>query len=146
MGETANLLASSLPHGWDDGFNVKSICGCRLIFGSVPLSDLGMITHGFGKKALMDVDLADLIGATFVIGMSADLEKLRKLDLPVSAKRHRDYLAARELGLNAAAMWLRVCERTVPVDCRVKEKQMGCIVCSRESPPGLNQPNFRSTP
>jgi hypothetical protein len=111
MSETTNLLASSPPRGWDDGFTVKSICGCRLVFGSVPLSDIGMITHGFGKKALMDVDLADLIGASFVIGMSADLEKLRKLDLPVSAKRHRDYLAARERGLNAVATWLRIGER-----------------------------------
>jgi hypothetical protein len=111
MSETANLLPPALPHGWDHGFTVKSISGCRLVFGSVPLSDLGMITHGFGKKALMDVDLADLIGATYVIGMSADLEKLRRLDLPVSAKRHRDYLAAEGRGLNAVATWLRTGER-----------------------------------
>jgi hypothetical protein len=66
-----------------------------------------MLTHGFSKKALMATDIADLIGATFVIGEPTALDELRHMDLPVSAKRHADYLAATNLGLIAVAMWLR---------------------------------------
>ena len=52
----------------DEGFKIKTICGCRIVYGSVPLSSFAMLTHGFSKKALMATDIADLIGATFVIG------------------------------------------------------------------------------
>lgn len=93
------------------GFTIKSICGCRIVFGAVPASEFSMLTHGFSKKALMATDIANLIGASFVIGEPADLDDLRKMDLPVSEKRHADYLAARELGLHRVAMWLRKGER-----------------------------------
>lgn len=95
----------------DEGFTIKTICGCRVVYGSVPLSSFQMLSHGFSKKALMAMDIADLIGATYVIGEPAALDELRQLDLPVSAKRHADYLAAANLGLNAVAMWLRKGER-----------------------------------
>ena len=91
----------------DEGFKIKTICGCRIVYGSVPLSSFAMLTHGFSKKALMATDIADLIGATFVIGEPTALDELRHMDLPVSAKRHADYLAATNLGLIAVAMWLR---------------------------------------
>jgi hypothetical protein len=91
----------------NDGYTIKSKAGCRLVFGSVPVSDLSMLTHGYSKKALMATDIADLIGAAFVIGEPADLDALRKLDLPVSEKRQKDYLAAHNMGLISVAMWLR---------------------------------------
>lgn len=97
--------------GSRDGFTVKSICGCRVVFGPVPVSEFGMLTHGFSKKALMATDIADRIGATFVIGEPGDLAELRKLELPVSEKRHADYQVAYALGLPKAAMWLRIGER-----------------------------------
>ncbi len=101
----------SLGIGPGDGFVVKSMCGCRLVFGPVPASEFAMLTHGYSKKALMATDIADLIGATLVIGEPDDLEKLRKRDLQVSEKRHSDYLAATALGLHKVAMWLRKGER-----------------------------------
>lgn len=93
------------------GFTVKTICGCRVVYGPVPAKEFAMLAHGFSKKAQMAVDIADLIGATFVIGEPDDLADLRKLDLPVSVKRHNDYLAAHALGLDKVAMWLRKGER-----------------------------------
>lgn len=93
------------------GFTIKSIVGCRIVYGPIPASDFGMLAHGFSKKALMATDIADRLGATCVIGEPADLDELRKLDLPVSEKRHSDYLAAHQLGLYDVAMWLRVGER-----------------------------------
>lgn len=94
-----------------DSFSIKSICGCRIVYGPVPASEFGMLTHGFSKKALMATDIADRIGASFVIGEPAALEELRKMDLPVSEKRHADYLAAFDCGLHRVAMWLRTGER-----------------------------------
>jgi hypothetical protein len=95
----------------DNGFTIKTTCGCRIVFGEIPASQFAMLTHGFSKNALMATDIADRIGAVCVIGEPADLDELRKLDLPVSEKRHRDYLAAHKLGLNDVAMWLRTGER-----------------------------------
>lgn len=94
-----------------EGFTVKNICGCRIVFGSVPASDISMITHGFSKKALMAMDVADRIGATLVIGEPGDLDELRQRELPVSEKRHADYLAATHLELHKVAQWLRTGER-----------------------------------
>lgn len=93
------------------GFTVKNICGCRVVFGPISVSDFGMLTHGFSKKALMSADIADKIGASLVIGEPDDLDGLRQLGLPVSEKRHADYLAATHLGLHKVAMWLRTRER-----------------------------------
>ena len=97
--------------GHQAGFTIKNICGCRLVFGQMPMSEVGMLTHGFSKKALMATDIADRIGALFVIGEPDDLEELRQMDLPVSEKRQADYQAASQLGLPKVASWLRDGER-----------------------------------
>ncbi len=107
----SNGIKVQLGSAIHDSFSIKNICGCRLVYGSVPASEFGMLLHGFSKKALMAVDIADRIGASFVIGEPDDLDKLRKLDMPVSEKRHYDYLAANAIGLYDVAMWLRVGER-----------------------------------
>lgn len=97
----------------DKGFTIKNFLGCRLVFGMVPVSEFKMLTHGFSKKAVMAGDLANRIGATFVIGEPADIEKLSTMeDLPVSASRQRDYEAALSRGLpEAVAKWLRTGSR-----------------------------------
>lgn len=111
MSEGFTMQLGGIDGSGDDGFTIKTICGCRIVYGSIPMSSIQMLSHGFSKKALMAMDIADLIGATLVIGEPAALDELRQLDLPVSAKRHADYLAAANLGLNAVAMWLRRGER-----------------------------------
>lgn len=108
MSAGINMSSGGMP---GDGFTVKSMCGCRVVYGSVPASEFSMLTHGFSKKALMATDIADRIGAILVLGEPEDLEALRKLDLPVSEKRHRDYQAAIQMGLYDVAMWLRIGER-----------------------------------
>ena len=99
LGETSN------------GFTVKTMCGCRIVYGQIPLSDLGMLSHGFGPDALVAPDIADRIGAMLVIGEPENLEKLRRLDLPVSEKRQHDSLVAKNRGLDAVAAWLLTGER-----------------------------------
>lgn len=94
-----------------DGFKVKLMCGCRVVFGEIPISEFTMLTHGFSKKALMAADIADRIGASLVIGEPGNLEELRKVNLPVSGKRHADHQAATHLGLHKVALWLREGER-----------------------------------
>lgn len=111
MSEGITMRLGGIDGFGGEGFTIKTICGCRVVYGAVPISEFQMLSHGFSKKALMAMDIADLIGATYVIGEPAALDELRKLDLPVSAKRHADYLAAANRGLNAVAMWLRRGER-----------------------------------
>lgn len=107
----SDAFAMQFGPGPTTGFTIKNICGCRIIFGQVPASEIGMLTHGMSKKALMDTDIANKIGALFVIGEPDDLEELRKMDLPVSQERHADYLDASRLGLHKVASWLRTGER-----------------------------------
>ncbi|WP_321820816.1 MULTISPECIES: hypothetical protein [unclassified Burkholderia] len=103
------------------GFMVISVMGCRIIFGAMPASDIEMISCGFSKKALCDVDISTRIGATFVIGEPADLEVLRTMDLPISAARQAESSQARQTGNAAVAKWLAVGERGLSseVMCRV---------------------------
>lgn len=108
MSDGINMQFGGAPQ---HGFVVRNICRCRVVFGPIPMSDMSMLLHGFSKKALMATDIADRIGASLVLGEPDDLEELRKMDLPVSEKRHADYLAATELGLHKVAMWLRTGER-----------------------------------
>jgi hypothetical protein len=96
----------------EDGYTVKKIANCRIVFGQIPVSDLMMLTGGFSKKSVMDLSIASRIGATIVIGEPEDIEVLRGINLPVSAARQADYLAANELGIrNSVSLWLRNGER-----------------------------------
>lgn len=98
-------------NGEQSRFTVQNICGCRIVYGSIPASEMGMLTHGFSKNALMAVDIADRIGAVFVIGEPDDLEELRQMNLPISDKRRADHLAASQLDLPKVASWLADGER-----------------------------------
>lgn len=94
-----------------DGYTIKNICGCRVVFGLVPASDFHMLVTGYSDRARMATDIADKIGASFVIGEPDGLQALRQMDLPVSEARQADFLAATQLGLPAVAEWLRTGER-----------------------------------
>lgn len=80
MSKAQNFQSAEQPLSID--FTVKMLHGCRIVFGEIPVSALGMLTHGFSAKALMAIDIADRIGATLVIGEPEDLDKLREADLP----------------------------------------------------------------
>lgn len=95
----------------DDGYTIKRIAGCRVVFGQVPLSDLEMLAHGFSDKALMASDIADRIGAAIVMGEPEAIANLRLMDLPVSEKRQQDYQSAHGLKRADVARWLRDGER-----------------------------------
>lgn len=114
-------LAMQLGEPHPDGFSVRVVCGCRVVFGMIPASEFAMLAHGYSKKALMATDIADRIGATVVIGEPADLDELRKLELPVSDKRLRDYALAMSRGLEAVALWLRDGERGSPSNAMCKQ-------------------------
>lgn len=108
MSAQLNLKVGEIP---GDGYTIKRLCDCRIVYGSVPIDDFPMLAHGYSESAMMSFDIADMIGATVVVGEPDDLNELRKLDLPVSSKRHSDYLAAFERGLFDVAAWLRTGNR-----------------------------------
>lgn len=96
-----------------DGFTVKNIHGCRVVYGAIPVSEIGMLFHGFSKNAQIAIDIADRIGAALVIGEPEDLDGLRRMDLPMSAKRQADCRASNDAGLQKVAEWLGSGERGV---------------------------------
>lgn len=89
------------------GYNVQSIGRCRIVSGLVPINDFQMLMHGFSDEAVMSIDIANQIGATFVIGEPEDVKNLGQRDLPASADRKSDAEYARKLGLSDGVInWL----------------------------------------
>ncbi|NTU56304.1 MAG: hypothetical protein HGA79_08650 [Anaerolineales bacterium] len=77
------------------------------------MEDIAMLSHGFSKHAVIDVGIADRIGATIVIGEPDDTEALRTdQDLPVSPMREGQAKLAASKNLPASVInWLRTGER-----------------------------------
>lgn len=97
----------------EDGFTIATLGRCRIVRGSVPASDFAMLAHGFSSKAVMSSDLANLMGAAFVIGEPEDIEALRlRDDLPVSPIRRHEAAEALRLSLGeGVSNWLLRGER-----------------------------------
>lgn len=102
-----------LGRGQADGYTVQHIENCKIIWGRISIDDFAALATTMGENALMDAGLANRIGATFVCGLSADLERLKKHeDLPVSEDRLHDARQAVSMGMPAAVVsWLKYGER-----------------------------------
>lgn len=83
----------------NEGYTVKTVGGCTMVFGPVPMMDMAGLIKRAPKKAVMDIGLADRIGATIVFGLKEDLERLPVSELPISPKRLADAAAANAAGL-----------------------------------------------
>jgi hypothetical protein len=78
-----------------------------MVFGPVPMMDMVGLMKRAPKKAVMNIGLADRIGATLVFGLKEDLERLPVSELPISPKRLADAAAANAAGLPGAVQdWL----------------------------------------
>ncbi|MDD2742046.1 MAG: hypothetical protein PHV02_07225 [Rhodocyclaceae bacterium] len=109
-----------MQHTSQTNYSVHEMHGCRVIFGPVPMADLVSLTAKFGQNAVLAVDIADKIGASFVVGEPADIALLSKADLPISAERRIEGQAARKLGLNAVSHWLEQGERGLSANAMCK--------------------------
>lgn len=89
----------------NEEYTIETVCNCRIVRGPFPLSDMRKLINGFSERALLATDIADRLGATMVIGEPADLDALRKLDLPISGSRNHDVLRAQGIGLPAGVTW-----------------------------------------
>jgi hypothetical protein len=93
-------------------YTVESIHGCRVIKGSVPIGDMAALMKAAPEGALMDLQLAERIGATMVFGSKEALARLRSDGQPLSEKRLAQIEAARAAGLSEQAIaWLSDGER-----------------------------------
>lgn len=91
----------------DDGYTIKTISGCKIVYGPVPVGDLYGLVGFFGKDSVVAIDIAQRIGATLVIGSPENIEQLRALKLPISAERARDVSLARISNVPQAVVeWL----------------------------------------
>jgi len=98
----------------ESGYQIRNLGGCRVVEGYVPMGDLSMLCRGFSRKALLAVDLADLMGAALVIGEPEDIDRMRanRASLPISAARQRDVDLALARGLpDDLVRWLQRGER-----------------------------------
>ncbi|MCL4682372.1 MAG: hypothetical protein KJZ92_14020 [Rhodocyclaceae bacterium] len=112
-------ISATNEHG--SGYQVESLCGCRIVRGSVPLLEFAAIAKQMPKDARLDVQLAQRIGATFVIGTPGDLAKLRALGLPPSVVRQAEVADATAKAVPAAVVdWLRDGERGSSSECMCK--------------------------
>lgn len=59
-------------------YRTQDILGCRLVFGSIPLTDVASIIQGLDRRAVADSHVARLADANFAFGLPADLRKLEQ--------------------------------------------------------------------
>lgn len=92
-------------------FKIQLLSGCRVVFGMVPMSEMSMLLHGYSERAVMSHSLADLMGASFVIGEPEDIEHLKNSNPPVSIERLFEGATAEPNHGREVADWLRYGER-----------------------------------
>lgn len=99
--------------GGGAGYEVMHRGGCVLIKGAVPASAFSAFAKMVPKKSVLSSDVARLLGVTFAMGLSADLDKLREAAIPQALLRER----ANNPGLSDAAVkWLATGERGLSSD------------------------------
>jgi hypothetical protein len=59
-------------------YAVCTVLDCRIVHGEIPCRDLPVLCEGYSPKALMDMKLAERLGATLVIGEPEHLAELRE--------------------------------------------------------------------
>ena len=92
-----NLLSLIMAQGC----TIYLVCGCRLVFGELPSSDIGFVTHKLSKKAYCDTALAAQIGASIVIGTPKNLKKLKiNLNQQSLQKTHNSEIQEKPVSTN----------------------------------------------
>ncbi|WP_199028818.1 hypothetical protein [Ralstonia sp. ASV6] len=100
---------------------VSEQCGCRIITGQLPISAMDLLSRGFSKKAVLDHDLARMLGASFVVGEPEALARLREDPHVLASARARfngedysnlspaarEWLATGDRGASSDAMFAR---------------------------------------
>lgn len=106
----------------NEGYTVKTLGGCTMVFGPVPILDMVGLMKRAPREAVMDIGLADRIGATLVFGLKEDLKRLPVSELPISPKRLADAAAAKAAGLPAVVQgWLTEGDRGMSSNAMCKE-------------------------
>jgi hypothetical protein len=106
--------------GAASGYRVERRDGCTLIFGSMPMSEFAALANVQGNGAVLSTDLAQLTGATFAWGPSADvdalvaqlraqaLERLPPAEPTDPAAQQRRWLAVGEHGMSSCAIFVKL--------------------------------------
>lgn len=96
-------------------YQVEHNYGCTVIWGSIPISDLCkfMGDSGDAEEMFVGTDIANRIGATFVVGSRECLDAMRNApDLPVSPKRKAQADRARSANYSVGFVeWLMTGDR-----------------------------------
>ncbi len=94
----------------DDGYQIVTKMGCKLVFGEIPGDDLAAFCAAKGRKNwLLDAHLAKRIGATIVCGPADGLKQLNEANLPLSDERQAEVSRAQSNAKIPAAVveWIR---------------------------------------
>ena len=98
------------------GYTVKTIGGCKVVTGSVPLCDIGALLKMLPDGAVIDARAAKHLGVVIVAGMPEDTKKL--LNLPACDAIQTEARHAKSGGLSEQAQqWLLRGERGMSSDC-----------------------------
>lgn len=91
-------------------YTVKTIQGCKVIYGQIPMDDFSALLKVMPEWAVMDIQAANHLGAAFVTGMPDNTKKL--LDLPPCEELKKQAANAKQNGLSEQASdWLLRGER-----------------------------------
>lgn len=89
-------------------YRIEERFGCKIVWGSVPLSEMINLTKDEPPEVILSVDLSTKIGATFVFGTKENLEKMANdPNLPICPDRLQEAENARRKGLpDSFVEWL----------------------------------------
>jgi hypothetical protein len=91
----------------DTNYTITTMDRCRIVQGAVPISAFASLSKGFSENAVMAIDIASRIGASFVIGEPEDIEILRQRPLPTCPIRIQEASQAKQLQLPESLVnWL----------------------------------------
>lgn len=89
-------------------YRIEERFGCKIVWGSIPITDLVELTKDEPANVLLSPDLSNKIGAAFVYGTKENLEKMANdPDLPICHVRLQEAENARKKGLpDSFVQWL----------------------------------------
>lgn len=92
----------------ETNYTVEKIAGCTVVRGEIPAREIVMLMADCGADAVASSHLADLIGATLVVGSPKDIGAMELMDLPICPIREAQAKAAAQLWGNSGLVeWLR---------------------------------------
>lgn len=93
-------------------YSVEEFQGCKIVTGSVPVTEMVAIMNSYGDEGMLDCSLSKIYGASMVVGTESSIEALRNHPRTLEAAHRKAMEEAGSIPLSIhASRWLEQGER-----------------------------------